>query len=188
MSSTLRIHEICNHSRVNGPGVRAVVWVQGCSIGCKGCFNPETHPDRQGGTLHDPQKLGRDLGHLKIDGITVSGGEPLDQAEQLVDMVQAFRKIHSGTALLYSGYTVESIVKSDAKRKALLQFDAALVGPYLHQADEIWHGKKLLLLTGRISPDQLKPQRRVELIANTDSIHVTGFPTERMKNKIQILL
>ena len=43
---TLRLHAFLPRSRANGPGWRSVVWVQGCSLGCPGCFNPQTH-DRE---------------------------------------------------------------------------------------------------------------------------------------------
>jgi hypothetical protein len=47
-SRRLRLHAFIPHSRANGPGCRAVVWVQGCTLGCPGCFNPETHDFRGG--------------------------------------------------------------------------------------------------------------------------------------------
>ena len=43
MTTRLRLHAFLPRSRANGPGVRAVIWVQGCSLGCPGCFNPQTH-------------------------------------------------------------------------------------------------------------------------------------------------
>ena len=43
MSTRLRLHAFLPRSRANGPGTRAVIWVQGCSLGCPGCFNPKTH-------------------------------------------------------------------------------------------------------------------------------------------------
>ena len=44
----LRLHQFLPASRANGPGLRAVLWVQGCSLGCPGCFNPQTHPFNEG--------------------------------------------------------------------------------------------------------------------------------------------
>ncbi|WP_103110456.1 4Fe-4S single cluster domain-containing protein [Brevibacillus reuszeri] len=188
MSLRLRVHDICPYSRVNGPGVRAVLWVQGCSIGCKGCFNPDTHPENQNGTDYDPKRLGEELGKLAVDGVTVSGGEPLDQPEPLVAMMQAFRQSHGGTALLYTGYTVDSILRCDRKRKALLQFDAAIAGPYQYHSNEIWQGKKLVLLTARITADELQPERKIEFVGRENSLHVTGFPTAQIKTLVQSML
>jgi anaerobic ribonucleoside-triphosphate reductase activating protein len=44
----LRVHHFLPLSYANGPGRRAVLWVQGCTLGCPGCFNPETHRNRGG--------------------------------------------------------------------------------------------------------------------------------------------
>ena len=44
----LRVHRFLPHSYANGPGARAVIWVQGCTLGCPGCFNPATHPHAGG--------------------------------------------------------------------------------------------------------------------------------------------
>ncbi len=46
---TLRLHAFLPRSRANGPGWRSVVWVQGCSLGCAGCFNPQTHDPEESG-------------------------------------------------------------------------------------------------------------------------------------------
>lgn len=173
-----RVHEVCTYSRVNGPGVRAVVWTQGCSIGCKGCFNPSTHSSEQEGSEYNPIELGRTLGKLHVDGITVSGGEPLDQATHVYDLVRAFREVNPGTALLFTGYTIEAIKKSPEKRRTLLQFDAILAGPYIDAATEIWKGKRLVKVTDRIPASALLPERRVEVIGNEESVYMTGFPTK----------
>ncbi|WDV97971.1 4Fe-4S single cluster domain-containing protein [Brevibacillus parabrevis] len=184
LAQSLRVHEICKQSRVNGPGNRAVVWVQGCSIGCRGCFNPNTHPDKQDGRLYEPDSLGQELGRLPVDGLTVSGGEPLDQPEQVRRLVQSFRQVHSGTVLLFTGYTAEAILRCEEKRKALLLFDVAIAGPYQAQSEEIWHGKKLIVLTNRITPEELIPQRKVELVQGESSLHLTGFPTANIQSSL----
>jgi len=49
-NQTLQIHKFLSHSRANGPGVRAVLWVQGCTLGCQGCFNSAMLP-KEGGEL-----------------------------------------------------------------------------------------------------------------------------------------
>ena len=48
MSTSLRLHAFLPCSRTNGPGTRTVIWAQGCSLGCPGCFNPQTHPPSGG--------------------------------------------------------------------------------------------------------------------------------------------
>lgn len=188
MSDLIRVHDICEYSRANGPGVRAVVWTQGCSIGCPGCFNQSTHSDGTG-KLYDPVSLGEELGKLKVDGLTVSGGEPLEQPKQVLELVNSYRRFSQGTTLLFTGFTIAAILKNDLKRQALLQFDAAITGPYIKDSNEIWKGKKLALISNRIKPEELHPQRKVELtIGNEDILHVSGFPTEKIRSILHNIL
>ena len=76
----LNIADIRHRSEVNGPGLRSVVWVQGCSRRCLGCINPHTHA-HEPVKLLDPQYLARKLVDITDTvGITLSGGEPFEQA------------------------------------------------------------------------------------------------------------
>lgn len=181
MDTLLYVHQTSTGSRVNGPGNRAVVWVQGCSIGCPGCFNPETHDPSTGSGSYDPEKLGNELGRLPVAGLTVSGGEPLEQPEAVSSLIQAFRKTNDGTVLLFSGFTPERIFRSKATARAILQTDAVLAGPYAPSQDnrDIWHSKRLLLLTSRISPEELEPLRQWEIrLGGAGDVLMTGYPDE----------
>src|SRR5512133_2341554 len=86
---TIRLHHFEPSGRVNGPGLRAVIWVQGCALGCPGCFNPETHV-MTGGEIWPVEKLVERIlenstrpGDQRIEGLTLSGGEPLHQHRAL---------------------------------------------------------------------------------------------------------
>jgi anaerobic ribonucleoside-triphosphate reductase activating protein len=181
----LAVHEVCEFSKVNGPGTRAVVWVQGCSIGCPGCFNPETHEADGAGNWIDAAALGRQIGTLAVDGLTVSGGEPLDQPEGVAALIEAFRERHGGTVLLFTGYSLERIRKSPEMRRVLVACDAVLAGPYDQRAAGIWARKELLLVTGRIRPEELVAERRIELSLGAGrGVLLTGFPGEREKEVV----
>ncbi|MGG1314058.1 4Fe-4S single cluster domain-containing protein [Cohnella laeviribosi] len=185
MSVKLFVHEINRCSFVNGPGARAVVWVQGCSIGCPGCFNPDTHPimpPMAEGV--DPEALGDELGRLPVDGLTLSGGEPLEQPEAVSALIQSFRRANAGTVLIFSGFTPERIFASESARSAVLQADAVLAGPYLASDDplEIWRGKRLILVTNRIEPHTLMPERRLEVSLQSGSrLRLSGYPDESQR-------
>ena len=74
------MHHFLAGSRANGPGRRAVIWVQGCSLGCSGCYNPATHDTKSGEWIEVANLLGRIKAlNQEIEGITLSGGEPLQQ-------------------------------------------------------------------------------------------------------------
>jgi anaerobic ribonucleoside-triphosphate reductase activating protein len=70
---------IQSDSIVDGPGIRTVIWTQGCPHNCPGCHNPETH-NFNGGFEMDVNELKEQLSSLRNqDGITLSGGEPMMQ-------------------------------------------------------------------------------------------------------------
>src|SRR5262245_29198295 len=111
----LRLHAFLPASRANGPGVRAVLWVQGCSLGCPGCFNPLTHPTT-GGELVPTDELVRRLTALgdTIEGITVSGGEPLQQRPALLALLRRLRQQTRLSVVLFTGFTWEEVQRFPA--------------------------------------------------------------------------
>jgi anaerobic ribonucleoside-triphosphate reductase activating protein len=93
-------------TRVNGPGWRAAVWVQGCTIRCPGCFNPDTHPHvaRQ---LWDPDRLADALVREDVEGVSILGGEPFEQAAACARLATAPAG-RQASVVTYSGYTAAS--------------------------------------------------------------------------------
>ena len=83
MSDTfLSIHSILQDSNVNGPGSRLVIWTQGCSKGCPGCFNPETWKFVNSGI--NPLELSAQVLKLNPDGLTITGGDAFEQVSGLL--------------------------------------------------------------------------------------------------------
>ena len=71
----LRLHAVEPRSAANGPGTRFVIWFQGCTIGCPGCFNPLTHSTRTNRLVGIEALVGQVLEHAeRIEGVTISGG------------------------------------------------------------------------------------------------------------------
>lgn len=110
-----------------GVGLRAVVWVQGCSLGCPGCMVPETWP-AAGGQLVDPHALaGQLLQAPAIEGVTVSGGEPTEQAAAVAQLLAQVKAAGKNT-WVYSGYTLEELLaRHDPATEALLALTDVLV-------------------------------------------------------------
>src|SRR5512138_4028921 len=99
-------------SSVNGPGTRAVIWVQGCPIRCTGCFNPQFQPFSPA-TLIPIAELARTILSLEgIDGVTFSGGEPFFQAGPLAALGERLRT-EGLTIVTYTGYTADQIAAGD---------------------------------------------------------------------------
>lgn len=118
-------------SLVNGPGVRAVLWVQGCGKRCPDCFNPDFQK-REGGRFEQAKDV---IGWIEaaqgIEGVTFSGGEPFDQAGPLAIVAKQSQAMGLGI-LVFTGYTWEDLQeREDADRKALLSVtDMLIAGPY----------------------------------------------------------
>jgi anaerobic ribonucleoside-triphosphate reductase activating protein len=128
---TLRLAGITDESIVDGPGLRYVVFVQGCPHRCAGCHNPQTH-DPSGGygicgaeLISRFQKAARD--NPLISGVTLSGGEPFTQARPLLPFARRVREAGFGL-WIYTGWTIEEILsRRDAYETALLGCADALV-------------------------------------------------------------
>ena len=102
------IHGFVAHSRVNGPGMRAVVYFQGCNLGCDGCWNPATHTFT--GLSHEAQDVAEQVAAAHktqfIEGVTFSGGEPMQQALDLLEVVRLLKCARPEISIgMYSGYT-----------------------------------------------------------------------------------
>ena len=105
----IRIAGTVEDSIVDGPGLRFVVFVQGCPHRCEGCHNPETH-DFGGGRIADTDELFRQcMENPLTQGVTFSGGEPFCQAQPLYELGMKFKQ--SGLNLMcYSGWTFEQLL------------------------------------------------------------------------------
>src|SRR5437763_9558011 len=90
---SMLIHGFVSGSRVNGPGLRAVVYFQGCKLGCKNCWNPTTH------TFTGDERNIAEVTDLvlsahqerALEGVTFSGGEPMQQADDLLALMESLR-------------------------------------------------------------------------------------------------
>lgn len=112
----IRLAGIAYESLVNGPGIRRVFFSQGCRHDCEGCFNPDTH-DFTGGEERDMDKLIKDvLDNPFINGVTFSGGDPFERAEEFSYMAKDFQE-NGKNVWCYTGYTFEYILENLDKRK-----------------------------------------------------------------------
>ena len=130
----LRIAGIMRESIVDGPGIRYVVFVQGCPHGCEGCHNPGTH-DFAGGTDVPVSRIAAELDQDPLlAGVTFSGGEPMCQTEGLAALADEVKK-RGMDLMIYSGYTYEELLDmqaGDPSLAHLLQVADKLVdGPFI---------------------------------------------------------
>jgi anaerobic ribonucleoside-triphosphate reductase activating protein len=102
------VHAILPASRVNGPGVRTVLFVQGCGLQCKNCWNPQTHPFT-GDDIPVEKLVHLLLSHVSdqgLEGVTFSGGEPMQQAEELSVLMRELRLALPDISIgMFTGYS-----------------------------------------------------------------------------------
>ncbi len=117
---TLRIAGVVKESIVDGPGIRFVVFCQGCPHSCPGCHNAVTH-DFAGGYDCTVDKLLAAIDENPLlSGVTFSGGEPACQPEGFLALAQGIRE-RGLDIIMYSGYTFEELLAMSEENQALGQ-------------------------------------------------------------------
>ncbi len=129
----LNIMGYVDRSEVNGPGVRAVIWVQGCGRHCPSCFNPASWSFAINQLISVEEIVAQVLREPRNQGVTFSGGEPFKQAVALAQVAQQL-KSHGLTTMSFTGFTLEQLRSAQAPigSQALLeQLDILVDGPYV---------------------------------------------------------
>lgn len=126
--------DIQQDSIVDGTGIRAVVWTQGCSHNCPGCHNPGTH-DFKGGFEVDVDEVNEAISELEFqDGITFSGGDPFFQAESCAKIAEYVQSLGMNV-WCYTGFLFEDLLKMSSKKKEIMKFlsniDILVDGPFI---------------------------------------------------------
>lgn len=177
----IRIHALEPISRANGPGKRFVIWTQGCSRGCPGCFNPQTH-DPSFGYDMEVQELFSAIKQNcpNIEGVTVSGGEPLQQPQALLELLTQVKAMQLNV-VLFSGHTLQEIKAEPHGQKILQQVDLLVTGPYVESlpttAPLLGSGnQRIHFLTDRYQESDLAHIPRSEIFLQPDgSLRMSGM-------------
>lgn len=148
MQIRLATPEIQKDSIVDGEGIRSVIWTQGCIHNCPGCHNPETHSFKSG-YLIDIEDLKSELNELiGQDGITFSGGDPMEQAEACAELAK-YCKEKGLNVWCYTGYTFEELLKKSKHivsiRDFLENIDVLIDGRFIMEEksyDVVFRGSK----------------------------------------------
>ena len=134
----LRLAGITRESVVDGPGIRVVIYAQGCPHDCPGCQNPKTH-DPGGGQLFDTRQVIQMIRRVPIaQGVTFSGGEPFLQAEAFAELGYKL-KSYGLDIITYTGYLWDDLVNSsEAGWRDLLSLTTLLIdGPFLEEEQDL---------------------------------------------------
>lgn len=192
------LHGFVPASRANGPGLRAVIYFQGCSLNCSGCWNIRSHK------FHGPevstavvaQEIDTAIRTSPLEGVTFSGGEPMQQAPALVDVVHRIRAVAPTVSMgMFTGYTEAELdtgqyatrpSTSPAEKQRLWQvvrgyLDFAVLGRYDRTQPSTAplrtsRNQRLALFSRRYEERDFREQIVEVAIAGNGKALMTGFP------------
>lgn len=186
MTVQLRVAQTIPDTEAEGPGRRFAVWVQGCSLRCPGCCNPEMFAADRGGAFVEVEVLAAQvLATPGIEGLSVLGGEPFEQAPGVAELC---RRVRAGgrSVMVYSGYTLEELRARPDAGPALQEIDLLVDGRFERERPERarrWIGssnQRLHFLSGRYSPDdpRFAAPNTVELRLERGQLTINGWPLQ----------
>ena len=173
-------------SKVNGPGNRFVLWTQGCSKGCKNCFNPETWSTDTYKEL-SPTQIFELIKNFKLEGVTISGGDPLEQEDDLLELLFLLKEIKLPKGIiLFTGFSRNEIRENPIREKCLSYIDVLIDGRYEEElkTDSSLRGssnQEFYFFSDKISREELFFDQEIELSLENDRIVMTGFPNVSRK-------
>jgi len=168
-------------SKVNGPGNRFVLWTQGCSKGCSECFNPETWSHNIF-KEYSPRQILETIKNFEVDGITISGGDPLEQEYELLELLFLLKEIKLPKGIiLFTGFSRNEIRENPIREKCLELIDVLIDGRYEKnlKVDFSLRGssnQEFYFFSNKISMEELVFDQEIEISCLEGDIMMTGFP------------
>ncbi|WP_433049053.1 4Fe-4S single cluster domain-containing protein [Dactylosporangium sp. CS-033363] len=182
-ADTLVVGRFLERTVAEGPGERTAIWVQGCTIRCRGCFNPHLWTFRGGTPTPTAEVLHRVL-EADTDGLTLLGGEPFDHAAPLAVIAAGVREA-GRTVMTFSGYTTaeldEAVHSGRDDVAALLEAtDLLVAGPYVAELvdrERPWAGStnQEFVQRGDRLPYSRTPDRLEITVAEDGLLSVNGW-------------
>lgn len=179
---------------------RLGIWLQGCAIHCNGCINKDTWPfdERYEIELKELVSTLSKFKRKRVDGVTISGGEPFDQPEALLALLKYLRNLTDGDIFVYSGYPYARI--SRLHSEILKNIDVLVSEPFIESVSGrlIWRGsdnQKIHLLSAmarRLYPKNINKieyvHRKMQFSVMGDEIFMIGIPARNDMEKLYELL
>lgn len=182
----LRVAAIVEDTEAEGPGHRFAVWVQGCSLRCAGCCNPEMFDERRGQVFSVDELLARLP--PAVEGITLLGGEPFEQASAAAAFARA-AKARGLTVMVFSGYALAELCARPDADELLAATDLLVDGRYDRERPEPapplgrrWIGSANQVmhhLTPAYASDdpRLRAPNTIEIRVSRGALSINGWPS-----------
>ena len=161
--------QIRKYDIANGPGIRTSIFVTGCKLNCKNCFNKE-YQDPNFGKAWTQKTTNQVINYLKSDeisGLSILGGEPFDSENDLINILNDIKNKINKNIWIYSGYTFEYLIENPVYKQLLEKVDVLVDGPFIES-------KKDLKLKFRGSSNQRIIDVKSSLI-NDKAILLNGY-------------
>ena len=190
----LNIASICRSTRALGPGLRAAIWVQGCPFKCEDCISPEYIPDKPAHQITPKDLADIIIDNPKIQGVTISGGEPMMQAAGLARFVWDARLKKDIDVICFSGFKYSKLVAYPPKsgiHSLLKELDVLIDGAYMNELNDNKglrgsSNQEICFLSNRLENyDFVDTPRKVELIIQDEKVISIGVPPRAVPEKIQ---
>lgn len=200
-STGIRISRIAAPITALGPGRRVAVWVQGCTIGCRGCASVDTW-DAEGGTARDIGELAAQLcaaaEEAHATGLSITGGEPFQQADAVGALIDEIRASWPGPepvdVLAFTGYA------STAARRLAPQLwerlDVAVAGPYRRDRPSghplLGSANQTIETLSRLGGERMlaveEGPTHLQVTEQDGTLHVVGMPNPGDLDRLRALL
>ena len=196
----LNVHSITYGTLMNGPGKRNMVHLQGCTLKCNGCFSTHTWSPEDN-EIVPIRNLAEELLLENPEGITISGGEPMQQPDGVIALLHTIRSestrkgIENLSILMYTGYTVKELQSQGVYAELSVLLDILVSGRY-DKKRRTGYGlrgsanQKITIFSEKHTMSELTEDNNIlEVSIGSDEIHVTGFPTKdtvkKLKNSLE---
>jgi anaerobic ribonucleoside-triphosphate reductase activating protein len=192
----LNIANMVAKTNALGPGIRAVIWVQGCKLHCPGCIAPGWLPFKPSIQL-TPQEVVDKLVSDDINGLTFSGGEPMEQAGVLAEVARLARERIDLDIICFTGYQYQTLryrPPNPGVSRLLSCVDVLIDGPYIGSLNDSRGlrgstNQRIIHLTNRLKRFPLEDQtRQVELKIEEGALTLVGIPTPKVTAALDHLI
>lgn len=183
-----------NNVRVLGPGLRYVLWVQGCKKRCSGCIFPDGQAIGENGYWMKTGDIMQEISDSSaLTGLTVSGGEPFLQPDGLAELVKTVKEQTTLDVMLYSGYTMEELRdRHESSVDFVLENSDLLIdGEYQEELNHntIYRGsdnQRIWFLSDKYKPFRHQMEttcnRSLEFVYRNDELFMIGIPAKNFQH------
>lgn len=182
---TLNIANMMAGCTTLGPGTRAVIWVQGCPFGCLGCI-AKTYTEDRVSHLVKVETLVDWIDSIPdIIGLTISGGEPFFQTENITTLVNLIRSRRDLDIIVYTGFRLYDLLLKPEAHELLKRIDTLIDGRYVDRLNDNRglrgsSNQRIIHLTDRNKDFDFKTEpRKQELIISDGELVLAGVPDQQ---------